>query len=252
MMRNKVVLGASAILLSLGCRANDEPGTAMDDATGGSDPQATDTRADDDADGDAGEGDDANDGNGDDQSDDPDGDDGSGTKFDIGDASTGDGDGDGDCGDNHDALLEGTVYAPNLELPISGALVYTTSGTVDPIPDEVYCAECVELDCSTPFTLTAADGSFSLPAFSGPGQKLVVQKGQFLRVVELDIATGTTEVPAEQSNLPGEWNPDAGMWIPRIAVYRTFPDAVFNVLAKFGLGEVNASGSLITGRSSSR
>ena len=146
-----------------------------------------------------------------------------------------------------DATLTGTVYAPNMELPISGALVYLTTDAVEPVPDGVYCAECVELACDTPFTLTNPDGSFSLPAVSGPGQKLVVQKGQFLRVSDVTVAPGGNPVAPTQSNLPGLWNPDAGMWIPRIAVYDTNPDKVYNVLAKFGLGQTDASGALVPG-----
>lgn len=168
-----------------------------------------------------------------------------GPKFDVG--------GGGDLGEpdpcsyTPDATLTGTVYAPNLELPISGALVYVTSDPVEPPPDGVYCAECIKLTCNTPSTFTQPDGTFSLPVVSGPNQKLVVQKGQFLRVVDLSIAPGATALPADQTNLPGQWNPAAGMWIPRIAVYDTSPDKVKNVLAKFGLGQVNGSGALIPG-----
>jgi hypothetical protein len=164
--------------------------------------------------------------------------------------TAGDG-GDGDCGPSNlpdpDATLQGTVYAPNMELPISGALVYLTDDPVEPVPDGVYCAECVELACDEHFVLTEADGSFSLPAVSGPGQKLVVQKGQFLRVTDFDVAPGNNVVSPSDSNLPGLWNPAAGMWIPRIAVYETNPDKVFNVLAKFGLGQVDSGGQLVPG-----
>lgn len=154
----------------------------------------------------------------------------------------------GDCApsDPTNATLTGTVFAPNLEIPVSGALVYLTSGSVEPVPDKVYCSECVEL-CNKPFALTEPDGSFELQAVAGAGQKLVVQKGEFLRVVDIDVAEGMNEVPADRSNLPGAWNPDAGMWIPKIAVYRTDPDRVYNVLAKFGLGEVTANGELVPG-----
>ena len=145
------------------------------------------------------------------------------------------------------AMLEGTVYAPNMEIPISGALVYLADEPPEPVPDEVYCAECVQLPCNATYVLTRPDGTFELPAMAGAGRHLVVQKGQFLRDVVLDVAEGTTVVPPEQTNLPGEWNPAAGMWIPRIAVYETYPDQVFNVLAKFGLGEVSAGGTLVPG-----
>lgn len=170
-----------------------------------------------------------------------------GPKFDVGGADLGGNDTDG-CGNvSTDAALTGTVYAPNLTLPISGALVYVTSGPVEPPPDGVYCAECVKLDCNTPSTFTEPDGSFNLPVQSGPNQKLVVQKGQFLRVVDLSIAPGPTALAADQTNLPGRWDPAAGMWIPRIAVYNTSPDKVKNVLAKFGLGQVDGSGALVAG-----
>jgi hypothetical protein len=146
-----------------------------------------------------------------------------------------------------DATVTGRVFAPNMEIPISGALVYLTQDPVDPIPDGVYCAECVTLECDQPYVLTAADGTFSLPAVSGTGWQLVVQKGQFLRVSYIDVNPGTTQVPASQVNLPPVWNPSAGMWIPRIGVYDTDPDAVYNVLAKFGLGQVDALGNLVPG-----
>ncbi|MCX4247420.1 hypothetical protein [Paraliomyxa miuraensis] len=173
------------------------------------------------------------------------------TVLDVGNGSATEGMAEGGCnGDDitpPNAMLQGTVYAPNLEIPISGALVYVADQAADPVPDEVYCAECVELTCDANYTLTEADGSFQLPAVAGVGKHLVVQKGQFLRDVVIDVQEGSNVVPPDQSNLPGEWNPAAGMWIPRIAVYETDPDQVFNVLAKFGLGEVSASGTLIPG-----
>ena len=146
-----------------------------------------------------------------------------------------------------DATIVGRVFAPNMELPISGALVYVTDDEVDPVPDGVYCAECVDLTCGTPFVLTNPDGTFELPAVSGAGQKIVVQKGQFLRVSDIDVIPGQQAVDYNAVNLPGLWNPGAGMWIPRIAVYETNPDKVYNVLAKFGMGQVDISGNLVPG-----
>lgn len=146
-----------------------------------------------------------------------------------------------------DAMLTGFVYAPNLEIPISGALVYLTNQDPEPIPDGVYCAECVELPCDAHFVLTQPNGSFALPAVSGPGQKLVVQKGQFLHVTPYDVVPGNNAVAPVDSSLPGEWNPAAGHWIPRIAVYEIFNDSIFNLLGKIGLGQVNSNGELIMG-----
>ncbi|MFO0633600.1 MAG: hypothetical protein U0168_12180 [Nannocystaceae bacterium] len=146
-----------------------------------------------------------------------------------------------------DATLTGKVFSPNLQIPISGALVYVTDDPVEPVPDGAYCAQCVELDCDTPFVFTQPDGSFELPARAGAGRQLVVHKGEFLRVSEIDIDAGDNAVPAELSSLPGKWDPSAGQWIPRIAVYETDPDRVFNVLAKFGLGQVDGGGQLVPG-----
>lgn len=172
--------------------------------------------------------------------------------LDVGNGSATEGAGDDQgCGaddiETPNAVLRGTVFAPNMEIPISGALVYVGNEAAEPVPDEVYCAECVELSCTTNYVLTQPDGSFELPAVAGAGQHLVVQKGQFLREVVIDVAEGDNDVPVTETNLPGEWNPAAGMWIPRIAVYETDPDQVFNVLAKFGLGQVSAGGTLIPG-----
>lgn len=178
-----------------------------------------------------------------------------GQKLDVGDTGMGmegsaEG-GDEDCGPEHlptpDATLLGTVYAPNLQIPISGALVYLVDEDPDPIPDGVYCAECVELPCEKHYVLTEPNGSFSLPALSGAGQKLVVQKGQFLHVTDFDVAVGNNNVLPADSSLPGEWNPPAGHYIPRIAVYDTFNDTIYNLLAKIGLGQVDGSGNLIQG-----
>jgi hypothetical protein len=161
--------------------------------------------------------------------------------------TAGDG-GDGGCGTPPPAssTVTGTVYAPNLEIPISGALVYTTNADPEPIPDEVYCAECVSLPCDAHFTFTNADGTFSLPANEG-ATKLVVQKGQFLRVSPIDLAPGNNPVAPNVSSLPGVWNPAGGMWIPRIAVAYTGDDQIENVLAKIGLGQTDANGNLIPG-----
>ena len=141
------------------------------------------------------------------------------------DADGGDGDCDGVEPPTPTAQLTGTVYAPNLEIPISGALVYLTTGDPEPVPDGVYCAECVSLPCDAHYTLTQPDGSFLLPAITG-NQKLVVQKGQFLHITEFNVVEGNNVVPATSSNLPGQWNPDAGMYIPRIAVMRTYNDQI--------------------------
>ncbi|HWB78117.1 MAG TPA: hypothetical protein VG755_24300 [Nannocystaceae bacterium] len=172
-------------------------------------------------------------------------------KLDFGDGdgtAEGQAEGSGDCvPDPTNATLRGTVYAPNLQIPISGALVYVSHQDPEPIPDGVYCAECVGVPCDAQFVLTNADGSFELPAAAGSGQLLIVQKGEFLRATPIEITEGDNAVAPEVSSLPGEWNPDAGMWIPRIAVVDTYYDAIYSILAKIGLGSVDGNGALQVG-----
>ncbi len=144
------------------------------------------------------------------------------------------------------ATLVGTVFAPNLVVPVSGVLVYLRNGPPDPIPDGVYCAECVQIPCGKHSVLTNPDGSFSLPANTGL-QTLVVTKGQFMHAVEIDVVEGINMIAPTDSNLPEVWNPAEGKWIPRIAVVDATQDLIENVLAKIGLGAVNSFGHLQPG-----
>ena len=163
-----------------------------------------------------------------------------GLKLDVPSPDTGnpDGPGDGTCPPlpGTDATLTGTVYAPNQEIPVSGALVYFTDEAPDGIPQTVYCAECVELPCDVPFGLTEADGSFEIPAYAGEGY-LVVRKGQFMRVTELSVTEGENSFDAEITSLPPENRPNEGMYIPRIALAWGSYDRLEDALGKLGLAD---------------
>ena len=148
------------------------------------------------------------------------------------------------------AHLEGTVYAPEGTIPISGALVYATQQTPEPIPQKVFCDRCIKLEFDTPYTLSDVDGSFSLGIPSTGSWLLVVQKGAFRRVRSVEVATGKQAVDAAMSTLPGKSDPAAGDDIPRIAVAEGDFDAVENTLAKLGLGQVDAEGELLAGSES--
>lgn len=137
----------------------------------------------------------------------------------------------------NDLTLTGTVWAPNGVIPVSGALVYTSAGAPDGIPQEVYCAECQELDCDDRFTTTAADGSFELGTFAQGANYLVVQKGQFLRYTPINFGTGAEVVEDELTTLPSENDPDNGLFIPLIAVGDGSFDRLEDGLGKFGLGD---------------
>ncbi len=135
-----------------------------------------------------------------------------------------------------DATLTGTVFAPNQEIPVSGALVYLTEEAPSGIPQTVYCDACVELPCDIPFTLTQADGSFELPAYSGT-TNLVVRKGQFMRVTELMVEPGQNDFGPELTSLPDENVPSQGRYIPRIALAWGSYDRLEDALGKLGLAD---------------
>jgi hypothetical protein len=165
---------------------------------------------------------------------------GSGIKLDVGGGQK-----------RNDIELTGRVFAPNGEIPIAGALVYVTTQPPAGIPDEVYCDECEMLGSGEFFTTTDPDGTFELIASSdaleGADTFLVVKKGQFMRVEPITVQEGEQAVDEALTQLPGIHDPATGRWIPRIAVYETWPDEVFNVLAKFGLGQVSGAGTLVPG-----
>ncbi len=131
--------------------------------------------------------------------------------------------------------LEGQVLAPEGTIPISGALVYLTPAPPDGIPDGVYCDRCVELDSGTPYTESAADGSFNLPAYQTGEQYLVVQKGQFRRYRTVDVVEGAQSVPAAMTTLPGKMDKANGDDIPKMAVLVGAWDDIGDSLQKLGM-----------------
>ncbi|MEZ4226041.1 MAG: hypothetical protein R3B13_34150 [Polyangiaceae bacterium] len=136
------------------------------------------------------------------------------------------------------AHLQGKVFAPQGALPISGALVYLTSGSVDPIPSGVYCDRCVNLPSGVPYTFSAPDGSFNLPAYATGQSTLVVQKGQFRRVRTIDITAGDQSVATALTTLPKKTDAAQGDNIPNMAVVIGQWDAIEVSLAKLGLGQL--------------
>lgn len=144
------------------------------------------------------------------------------------------------------ATLTGVVKAPEGTIPISGALVYLVGSPPDPIPTGVYCDECVKLESGTPFTLSKADGSFSLGVTNIGNQFLVVQKGQFRRVRQLNVTAGAVSVPVALTTMPKKTDDAAGDTIPHMALVNGAWDAIDMSLAGMGLGTVTNSGPLGT------
>ena len=140
------------------------------------------------------------------------------------------------------ATLTGKVYAPNQgpgqapagqEIPIAGALVYVSQTQPPPIPDHVYCEQCV----ATPSggILTGADGSFSLDVTPGH-YWVVIEKGQFRIESEYDLPRGTVSLTPQQTTLPSVWDPDTGRFMPKMAMAQGTNDQIEDILGKLGVG----------------
>ncbi len=170
-----------------------------------------------------------------------------------GDGSGGDGDDDDgsdtDTGDVYDGpagTLQGTVMAPSGEFPISGALVYLTKFDAPEIPDSIYCYECEDMT-GKKWTLSNADGSWSMDNVPVGDWNLVVRKGFFQRQRTITVETDQDlQVPLEHTTLPSDNSSDGLDQIPNYAVLLSYPDEAFNLLAKFGLGETSG-GDLVFG-----
>ena len=142
------------------------------------------------------------------------------------------------------ATLEGKVTAPEGTIPISGALVYTSTSAPAAIPDKVYCDKCVKLTDGTPYTTTAPDGTFTLPTFLGE-QFLIVQKGAFRKVRKISPVAGKQVVPKENTTMPAKTNKAAGDDVPKMAIALGAWDPIEMVLARIGLEAKVTVGGLL-------
>jgi hypothetical protein len=64
-----------------------------------------------------------------------------------------------------------------------------------------------------------------------------VQKGQFMRVTPIDVASGATALSASVTMLPGYNDPANGLYIPLIAIGDAAYDRLEDALGKFGMGD---------------
>jgi hypothetical protein len=162
----------------------------------------------------------------------------------------GDSDGDADTSTLPTGGLKGVVMAPSGAFPISGALIYVTTGTPPEIPDHVFSYECDDMTGMN-YTLSNADGTWALPEVAVGKRKLVTRKGNFRRIREITVEEGKDlEVPQEFTTLPGTTSTDGLDTIPKFAVFITYPDLIYNLLAKFGMGTLNGQGELQFGTES--
>lgn len=134
------------------------------------------------------------------------------------------------------ATYKGKVLTPRGDIPIAGALVYLVQKKPDPIPDVNYCDSCVQLDKSTPEVLTKADGTFEIVANRIGKQFLVVQKGQFRRVVEVEVVEGKdVDLGRSDTLLPSSSNTSTGDHVPSVLVVDTDYDDIESTLDKLGM-----------------
>ncbi|MFO0638873.1 MAG: hypothetical protein U0183_06655 [Polyangiaceae bacterium] len=129
----------------------------------------------------------------------------------------------------------GTVYTPAGDIPVAGALVYLTPKKPDARPLTNFCDTCVPLEKSIPQTLSKADGTFELVANRLGKQFMVIQKGQFRRVVEVDIKQEDVRVSRSDSTLPRQNDTARGDQVPSVLIIDTDYDDIENALDKLGI-----------------
>jgi hypothetical protein len=131
--------------------------------------------------------------------------------------------------------LRGKVNAPNGTIPIAGALVYLTEDKPTPTAEKVYCDECVSLANGTPFALTNEKGEYDL-AFTKVGKRfIVIQKGGFRRVREINVVAGDTMGDDALTTLPPKTDLAAGDEVPRMTVIAGQYDNIAASLVKLGV-----------------
>ena len=133
--------------------------------------------------------------------------------------------------------LRGTVLAPNGTMPIAGAVLYLTKTKPEPAPEKVYCDACIHLDASTPFALSDDKGAFDLVPNLVGTQYLVVQKGGFRRVREIQVSKGEAKLDSVLTSLPGRTDLAAGDEVPRMTVVHGQYDEIEASLKKLGIHE---------------
>jgi hypothetical protein len=158
-----------------------------------------------------------------------------------------DADADADAGSGDVGTVSGKVMAPSSAFPIPGALVYVTHTNGSEIADNAYCYECDDMT-GKHWTLSLADGTFSLPGVPAGDWNLVVRKGFFQRQRPITvIADQVNDVPIELTTLPSEDSADGTDVIPNYAVLLNFYDRSEDMLAKLGIADLDGDGHFVPG-----
>ncbi|HEY3490077.1 MAG TPA: carboxypeptidase-like regulatory domain-containing protein [Candidatus Deferrimicrobiaceae bacterium] len=142
------------------------------------------------------------------------------------------------------ASVSGIVYAPNGIDPMPGAQVRVVPAGASGAPAPFAILNTAPVSAET---TTGPDGSFSITGLKPGSYSLVVTQGQFGKSSILTVGENTlTEIPPGQTTLPGTSAGETDV-APRVAVVTGEWDEMANVLAKFGMGQVDAQGTLLLG-----
>lgn len=143
--------------------------------------------------------------------------------------------------------LTGRVMAPSGAFPVSGALVFLTKDEIPSIPSGAYHYECDDMN-GMPYALSKPDGTWTIENAPLGTWKLVTRKGNFRRVREVQLTSGMAgNIDDELTTLPASRSTDGMDMTPSFAVVKTSPDLTYNLLAKFGMGQVDGAGNLVAG-----
>ncbi|MCB9589744.1 MAG: hypothetical protein H6718_30295 [Polyangiaceae bacterium] len=134
--------------------------------------------------------------------------------------------------------LRGTIWSPGADLPstsvenrfpIPGAAVMAFANAPSPLPQALYCNECVEIASGVPNVLAnPVDGTFELDLAPGTWF-LTIQKGEFRRVRQIQVVddgsgvmdlepTDPSAAKPEITTLPHHTELGLGDNIPKVAI----------------------------------
>lgn len=169
--------------------------------------------------------------------------------------SDGDSDTDSDSdGDSDDPItvvtvtIQGRVWSPGKVVPIAGALVYLYHNLPSPIPNHVYCEECVELPSTIPHAKSNPDGTFRIENVPIGRYYIITHKGQFRTVVPIEVEGNQGDVlriPEEYTTLPDKDHFGGNDSLPNIAVATGSFDQMQDILAKINLATLDSNNTMV-------
>ncbi len=137
------------------------------------------------------------------------------------------------CAGGTATTVSGVVRFPNGTLPVSNAFVYVPTGSVDDVARSGECGECVDGASVSAHTTTGSDGRFELTGLTGGARQIVIEKGKFRRVANVEITECTrNELDAELIRLPRDSSEGQ---VPHVAVVQGEYDRMEVVLQQIGL-----------------